>query len=237
MSTGLQGIPSFGSPTLEDFDTSNIQEGQRIGGRSNRQFVRFYTRKFSQVRAKSVRINEKTGATTVLETEVVPVERECVEIITPGDKNTVDDFAEDFHRREHWKAYKSYRDGNGVPVGKSLDECHEYISSGIATELRYLGCHTEEQLADASDLLCQRIPNGFELREFARAMVQAERENQSSVEVTQLRGQLSDSNRLIAELSARLEAVEQGQILDSRGQPVESPKKTRTKKVTEDESK
>ena len=203
-------IPDFGAPTLQDFDTSNIQDGQRIKGLSNRQFVRFYNKKEVVPCALEVKINEKTGATKVLKTGTKEVIREMVNIVTPGDKNEVDDFAEDFHRREHWKAYKAFRDGTGAPIGKSIEEC-TYVSSSIATELRYLGCHTEEQLADGSDILCNQVANGFELREFARAMVKANLENKSLGQVNMLKSELLSAQALsakqgsmIAELQAQM---------------------------------
>jgi hypothetical protein len=192
-------IPSWGAPTLEGFDTNNIVDGQRLKG-SGRQFVRFYIKKFVEVFATKVKTNEKTGATQVLETSTREREREMVEIITPGDKNIVDDFAEDFHRREHWKAYKAFRDGHGVPLGKSVDEC-SYISPQMATELKYRGCYTEEQLAEASDLLCQQIPNGSDLRAFARSIVKVNNEGKNTEEVSQLKQQLLQAQLAMSEMA------------------------------------
>ncbi len=57
--------------------------------------------------------------------------------------------------------------GLGPQVGQSVDDS-EFILAPEATELRHLGVHTVEQLADASDILCEQLPRGFELREHAR---------------------------------------------------------------------
>lgn len=205
-----KAIPSWGAPTLEDFDTSNIKDGQRLSGK-NRQFVRFYYKKFQQPYTIEAKINPVTGNSVPVKVGTREVEREMVEIITPGDKNTVDDFAEDYHRREHWAAYKAFRDGRGAPLGKPLENC-SYVSAPQVTELRYLGVHTEEQMADASDLLCDRVPNGHELREFARSMVKASRENQSLNEVNALKAQLKA-------MQEQMEAMQRAQALAATPMP------------------
>ena len=225
-------IPNFGSPTLDGFDFSNIEKmhGQRLAGDSARQFVRFYNKVISIPQAKKVRINEKTGEVRVLETEMVNIEREFVEIITPGDKNTVDDFAQDFHRREHWRQYKAFRDGKSAPIGIPIEEC-SFIAPSVLTELKYLGVHTVEQLADASDVLCGRAPNGFDLREYARAVVKASVDSKSLGQVNLLKDELEKAQKMIAELQAQMTEVktETAEIKRSPGRP----KKSETIQVTE----
>lgn len=197
-------IPSWGSPTLEGFDLNNVQEGQRISG-IKRQFVRFYKKKIVQPRALNT-FTAPTGETKILSATTDHIEREMVEIITPGDKNTVDDFAQDFHKREHWNAYKNFRNGNVAPMGQSVDEAN-FITPPIATELRYLGVHTVEQLADAADILCERVPNGWELREFARAVVKANAEQGSNQQALILQAELAEAKKMIAELQGQMQGV------------------------------
>lgn len=201
-------IPSFGAPTLQDFDTANVAEGQRIGG-SKRQYVRFYKKKWVEIYTTKARINEKTGTSTPLETGTREVEKEFVHIVTPGDKNAVDDFAQDFHRREHWAEYKAFRDGRTAPLGMSIDEC-TFISPSIATELKYLGVHTVEQLADGADILCNQIANGWELREYARAVCKANKDNQSLEQVNLLKGELVKSQEMILQMQSELQALKNG---------------------------
>lgn len=201
-----KAIPSWGAPTLEGFDLDSVQEGQRIKG-SGRQYVRFYNKTYSETYAKEVKINEKTGSCQVLKTDTRPVTKEFVQIITPGDKNEYDGVAYDYHRREHWKAYKAFRDGRTAPLGLSVDEV-DFISPGVATELRYYNCHTVEQLADCSDELCNQIPNGWELREFAKEKVKAETANKSSADVIILKSELEKSKDIIAQMGARLAQLE-----------------------------
>lgn len=232
MSTSIGTIPSFGAKTLEDFDLSSAQEGQRIKG-SNRQFVRFYNKTYSEVYAKRVNINEKTGATTVLETGTRPITREFVEIITPGDKNIVDSHAEDFHKREHFKEYRAFREGRTAPLGKSIDEC-SYISPTIATEFRILSIHTEEQLADASDLVCGRVPDGFNLREFARESVKASLCNEKTPALVLLQSQLADAMQMIKDLQqgkkVEMEITDSPRVVDPSGNPIETIKPEATAK-------
>ena len=210
-------IPSWGSPTLEGFDTTNIQDGQRLKG-SARQYVRFYKKKFMEVVATKVQTNEKTGSVKVLETAVQEIEREMVHIVTPGDKNEIDTIAQDFHKREHWAAYKAFRDGRSAPLGQPIEEC-TFVSPSIALELKYLGVHTLEQLADSSDLLCGRVANGFELREYAKAMAKANVDNKSLDQVNSLRVELEKAQATIEKMANAQKAM-QSTLLDMRGEPV-----------------
>lgn len=238
-----KAIPNWGADTLQGFDVSNVADGQRIRG-SNRQLVRFYTSKEMKIVATEVSTNPKTGEVRVLKTAAVPVEREKVLIITPGDKNTFDDYAEDYHRREYWHQYKAFRDGRTTPLGTPLDEC-TFLNSGQVTELAYLGCHTLEQLADASDLLCDRIPGGWEAREFARTAVKVQLENKSSGKINLLSNELNtakDTIRRQEELLAR-QAKEMAEIKtmvmaqherSMSGALKESAKKGRKKKAVKE---
>lgn len=210
-------IPSFGAPTLEGFDTSNVQDGQRLRG-SNRQLVRFYKKQTSEPRAVEVKENPRTGEVRVVRTEIETKDEEFILIVTPGDKNEIDQPATDWHKREFWKYYTNFRDGKSAPIGKDIDEC-SYVAASIATELRYLGVHTEEQLADASDMLCNQVANGWELREFAKAVCTANNTNKSLNQVKILRSELESSRAAMAEMAKEMEKMK-GMILDSRGSPV-----------------
>lgn len=222
-----QLIPSFGAPTLEDFDTSNLQEGARIGGNSNRQYVRFYKKPETKF------VKGPDGKRMIVEQE-----REFVHIKTPGDTNEYDGHVQEFLKREHWRHYQAYRDGRVAPMGQPLEEA-EFIGSAVASELRILGCHTVEQLADGSDHLCGQIPNGFELREFSRAMCKANKEKKSDDKVNVLTAALAQSNDVIREMQDKMRALE-GMLYDSQGNQisrssseseVEKPKRKHTKKA------
>jgi len=225
----LSNINVWGAPTLEGFDERSIQEGQRISGKSNRQYVRFYKKKFVEVYTVKAKINEKTGHSTPLETGTREVEKLMVHIVTPGDKNEVDDVACDFHKRDHWAAYKAFMDGKTIPLGTSIEEC-SYVSPGVALDLKYYNCHTEEQLAEAADHLCSIIANGFELREFARARVKAKQTDvapqvqEMKLELSKAQAEAAKMAALMADMKAQMEVM-QASILGADGQPVVSEKK------------
>lgn len=227
MTAGL--LPDFGAPTLQNIDASNMQPGQRLRG-NNRQYVRFYKKKYMQPYATDVQINELNGATKVLKTGVREIEREFVEIITPGDKNTVDDFAEDFHKREHWREYEAFRQGKAAPLGQPIDDC-SFISQPIATELKFFGVHTVEQLADASDILCQRVQDGYSMREYARAVCKCNVENKSLSQVNVLKAELEEAKRMISEMQAKM-GIQSAPKVEEVSGPNRSPKKPKTIEVS-----
>lgn len=215
----LSKLNPWGAATLDNLDTENVQDGQRIGGKSNRQYVRFYNRKVMEVHATEVARNERTGEVRVLKTTPVEVEREFVQIVTPGDKNEVDQPAEDFHKREFFRQYAQFRDGKTAPMGTPIEDC-SYVGPSVATELVYRGCKTEEQLADASEVLCGTIADGFSLREFARASVRAKNQNANMGQITAMRSELQKAMDRIAELEAAskgVKPVEAGTLLTAEG--------------------
>lgn len=181
---GSNPLNPFGSPTLDgEYDFDNMQVGTPLKPKSGgRQFVRFFNHTQAQVYTTKAKINEKTGSSTPLETDVRQVTKEMVEIVTPGDKNKVCDVATEWHKRVFWRQYKAFRDGKTGPIGMPIEEA-QFIAPNVATELKYLGCHTVEQLADASDVLCGNIASGFEMREFAKAYCKAQMANKDSPKV------------------------------------------------------
>lgn len=210
-----QIVPSWDAETLQGFDIpENIQDGQRIGGSSRRQYVNFYKKKVAQPYAVEVKINPTTGATTVLKTSVREVEKEFVHVRTPGDKNEVETYAEDFHRREFFHAYKNFRDGKGMPLGTPIEGCN-YIAPTIQTELVYMGIRTEEQLADASEIVLERLPDGFSLREFARANVKVKLDNAASGQVNLLKSEL-----LKLQETVRAQAEQLKTLVNPQGEPL-----------------
>ena len=101
-------IETWDAPTLQDIDTSHAVPGERMKG-SNRQYVRFYHKKFLVPKATKVKVIERTNEIKVLESVASEIEYEMVHIITPGDKNEINTRAEDYHKREHWQAYNAFR--------------------------------------------------------------------------------------------------------------------------------
>jgi len=210
-------IPSWDSPTLQGFDTSNIdvENSQRIGGSNKRQYVRFYKRLVPEVRNLKAKLNDD-GTVKAKGTEVVQVEKLFVNIVTPGDKNTYDDIATEWHKREFYQHYKSFQDGRTVPLGKDLDEC-EYVSPSIVMELKYRNCHTEEQLADASDIMVEGIADGWQLREMARAMCIHSRNTASEGRVKALSVELDTAKSQMLFMQQQMEEM-RTMLVNSRGE-------------------
>lgn len=213
-----QIVPSWDAETLQGFDIpENIQDGQRIGGSSRRQYVRFYKRKIAEPYATEVQIDPRTGSAKVLKTGVREIEREFVHIRTPGDKNEIETFAEDDHRREFFAHYRAFRDGKGIPLGTPIEECN-YIAPSIQIELKYLGVHTEEQLADASEVVLERMPDGFSLREFARANCKVKLDNAASGQVNLLKSEMLKLQETIKAQAAQMEQLKS--LVNPQGEPL-----------------
>lgn len=192
-------INPFNAPTLEgSYNTAAPIPGQAIrasGG--NRQFVRFYSKTETEVYTVRAQINEKTGASVPMETGVRPIKREFVEIVTPGDTNKYDNVATSWHKRTFWRQYQAFREGRTAPLGMPIEQA-QFVSNHLSIELRILGVHTVEQLADASEDLCNQVPDGFQLREFARAYCKAQIANKDSPKVIAMGNEIEMLKREIA---------------------------------------
>ena len=119
----ISAIENFGAPTLMGIDLNGAVPGQRLQT-SSRQYVRFYNKTTSELKAIKVNVKQNSNTGTVVETpaafEPVPVTREWVHIVTPGDKNEIDTIAENDHKREHWREYQAFREGRTAPLGTML---------------------------------------------------------------------------------------------------------------------
>lgn len=189
----MQTLPNFDAPTLQDLDASNMTNGGRVGGNSKRQFVRFYKRKLMKL------VKNSAG-----HMESKEVEKEFVNIVTPGDTNIIDDEAREFHKREFWAHYKAFRDGRTAPIGMPIEET-SFIGPELVSEMKYRGVHTVEQLAEAADYLVDQLPNGGDLREFARAQVRANDSDKTFSQVNALKLELEKARKQIEEHSKLLQ--------------------------------
>lgn len=192
-------------PSLQGLDLSTMQSGMPVRGKS-RQYVRFYWKEVPQIYATEVEIvplgNTGTTTTNVKKTNMRTVKKEMVHIVTPGDKNEYDDSVTDYHRSEYWPQYKAFREGRGIPLGLPLDEV-EFLQGapGIVHELKLKNVHTLEQLADASDLLCDIIPDGHMFRNYARTAVDANLSNKNLSKVIALTSKIDELTKKVEELS------------------------------------
>jgi cell division protein FtsB len=187
MSLSELGIDSFSAETLQGFDLGNVQPGERLKGKS-RQFVRFYNHTELQTRTVLDEMGKPKGSVSE------EVTRVKVKIITPGDKNIIDDYATDWHKEEFYPQYEAFMKGKGGIVGTPLSAV-PFIPPSKILELKVKGVVTLEQLADSSDVLADSISNGRLLRDHAIAQVKANIANQSSAEVNLLKKQMADMQK------------------------------------------
>lgn len=212
-----------GAETLSGFDTTNVQPGQRVRG-SARQFVRFYLKKFPEMVATEVEVSQPSALspsrhTKVLKTELREVEKLMVNIVTPGDKNEIDDVATEWHKREFFPEYQNFKNGNHAPIGTSVNDSSvsSFISPAIATELIYLKVYTVEQLAEATDEVCRLLgPDGHEIRETARQWLLASANDPRKKEMLELQRKNEELQRKMAEMEEKLS----GLVVGPSGRPI-----------------
>lgn len=208
-------------PTLQGLDFSRMDVGVPASGRG-RQYVRFYKKQEPEVYATEVEIKPlgNGGATTtnVKKTGFRMVDKEFVHIVTPGEKTDYDNVVTSDHKRTYFREYQAFLEGKSVPLGMPLEDV-VFLSGlpGIVTELKLKNCHTLEQLADASDLLCSVIPDGYMYREYARTAVQANLSNQNLSQVNALQAELKRSQEMISQLQTQMSS-----LLDAKGKPIQT---------------
>lgn len=207
----INGIESFGAPTLMGIDISGARPGERLRT-SSRQYVRFYNKTTSELKATKITVKQNANTGAVVETpkEFVPEEvtREWVHIVTPGDKNEIDTVAELDHKREFWREYQAFREGRTAPMGIPLDRA-AFVPAHIVTELNIRKVFTVEQLAELPEYLCGQIPEGYQLREFARATVKAAQTNESNAQVTTLRHELAQKDSRLVEMERKVQQMQE----------------------------
>lgn len=205
----ISGIEEFGSPILSGIDISGGRAGQRLVTKGG-QYVRFYNKTVTEFKASkvNVKVSAATGAQTETPSEFVPVPvtKEWVHIVTPGDKNEIDTIAELDHKREFPIQYRAFREGRTAPIGMPLDKA-PFIPAHIVTELNINKVFTVEQLAELPEYMCGTIPEGYQLREYARAAVKANQSNEVSAQVLTLQHELKQRDIREQELRSNMEEL------------------------------
>lgn len=174
----------------------------QLSSAGNRQSVTFYTKEFyHDGDTQAARLAAEANG----EPPPAPVyhRREMVRIVTPGDRSVYDGVAEEYHKRNYFRQYAAYRDGKNGPIGTDLKDA-EFVGSSELIELNYLGCYTIEQLADAADSLCDRLPRGYELRNAAKVFLEVTNRNSLLGATKKLSGDLDASKALILKLERDL---------------------------------
>lgn len=133
----------------------------------------------------------------------VYVEREYIEIITPGDKTTVIDRpVRDTDKRAYAQQYAAFKAGDEMQlVGTPLVQWPG-CSRAQVMELAHFGCRTVEQLAEMSDGNLGNVGPLRALRDAARAYLETAR---GQAPITKMQAELE---------AARLEMAAMRQKLD-----------------------
>jgi len=191
-------LPDLGPITQGmEFEPSQLSPNVfQLKNTGNRQNVFFYTKEFYNTFKTEQRKQEALARGENGPVAPVYEKKEMVRIQTPGDKSTYDSFAEEHHKRNYFRHYTNFRDGKPASMGTQLKDA-EFIAGSEIIELNYLGIFSIEQLADASDAACERLPRGQELRTAA----------QTWREVTQDTSLLTSTKKLSAELSASQDMI------------------------------
>jgi len=188
MTIGNLEIDTFGSQTLQNFDLSNVQEGERISGDKTKQYVRFYNKEITDSHA----VLDANGK--VVKYEPRKTTKLFINVINQGDKNEVDDIATDAHKEDFFGQYRKFVQGGGRPVGTPLTGL-SFLSPSSLLELRVRGIVSLEQLNLASDLDIEGIADGSRIRAQAKSQLEANLENSQTSDMQALKQELAEERK------------------------------------------
>jgi hypothetical protein len=141
-------------------------------------------------------------------------DREYIEIRVPGRRDFQTKLAHDMHKNRfpvHYAKFKA-REGQEVELGTPLTE-YPGVTRGQVEELRFFNILSVEQLAAVADSSLKNMHGGLMLKQKATQYLDASKDNAAAAK-------LDEANKLIADMSARLEALE-------NAEPAVKPKRKR----------
>jgi hypothetical protein len=138
---------------------------------------------------------------------------ECVRIIIPGDKNTVNDRpASDGDKRRFAKQYAMFKQGvkeEDQVSGTRLKEW-PFLSRGQCEELNYLGIKTVEQLAELRDDITAKVPGLVAIKRNAATWLGKSKTAAEAAKITKLiedqAAELATLKKVIKEMGEREDA-------------------------------
>ena len=165
----MEGVESFGSPLLQDVafnDDGTLKQ-------SGKQNIKFYNKKRLSFRARK----DESGALIMDPKTGLPAKEayeetvEMVRVETKGDTNIIDDIADELRKRQFYRQYKFFREGK-IPDGNPIED-YDFLQGATITELHMLGIHVIQQVAEMSDMDCERLKDqsGYEIRDIAAQWV------------------------------------------------------------------
>lgn len=164
-----------------------------VNQKEARNYARFYTKW-----KRNNFLSEKEGSE-------VGENRDYVMIICPGQPKTeVHREATDIDKRTHAQEWRDYKEGREQRASGTPIEVLPGLPQGQADALKAMYIYTIEQMANLSDMALQKVGmGGNELRLKCKSYI-----DKNSAEVVLLKQQLADKDVLLADMMARLEALE-----------------------------
>lgn len=127
---------------------------------------------------------------------------ECVRIIVPGDRNSINDRPASIEdKRRFAKQYAMFKEGRKEDDQISGTRLTEWpnVSRAQCEEFRFFGIHTVEQLAEVRDDICGRIPGLSTLKRTAALWLDRAKQGAESAKVAK---QLDEQAKRIAHLES-----------------------------------
>ena len=148
------------------------------------------------------------------EKEGRPIFREIpfVRIVIPGDRNNVLECkADDYYKNRYPKAWAAFQAGQKEGVTGTPLESWPQITRSQAKEAKFFEIHTVEQLADISDVNCQRLGMGWmELRNKAKTYLSiaagTAQETAQAAENARLKSMIEDLQAQMAAISDKAQS-------------------------------
>lgn len=152
-------------------------------------------------------------------------EIEYFKAAVPGDRQSLYcQPATDSHKQRFPRAYEAFRQRNLTPVQGMPIEQWPQITRSLAMTLRAMHIQTIEALAEVNDNhLGAMGQQGRELRAKAKAFVAQAKDSAAATAIAAenegLKNELAESRRMIADLAARLQTIEDGEPKRGPGRP------------------
>jgi FtsZ-binding cell division protein ZapB len=137
---------------------------------------------------------------------------EMVEIRVRGDRNNIPVRPARPEDKQRFRdAYRAFKDGHTNPQsGTPLAEW-PLMSVSMVEELKYLGFHTVEQIAEAQETALNRVMGLRQLKDKAKHFMELAKGNSPITELEkqnqELRDQLKASQEMMAKLSAKVDEL------------------------------
>lgn len=134
-------------------------------------------------------------------------EVDFVQIMVPGDRdNILIRPAGEGDKRRFAKQYEAFQRGESEAVVGTPLELWGKLTLPQVEELRYIGVRTIEQLAELRDDAVMKMPGALDLKRRAAAFIELQREE---APLRKVQAELEQRDKTIADLTARLDALEQ----------------------------